>query len=1694
MTDLAKVGFSADTAPLQTLNDQLDTTKDKVRGLNDEMAKTNAAAAGAATGLNQVGAAAQNVKNSAADTAISNVGQGLAKVTDATTAAATGLGKTADATKSVSTALDQNLAPSLQRSTGFLSSFKQAFTDGFNNAISQANAPIAQAGQVTRQLEDYVKATGLSYEQAAEAMKKVATAETALNTTTKDSGGFFNTLKTTVAGFAQSLTSTNTAVVEHTAKAKEMGEAHRETESAAKELRETMHTLEGPLDALGLQFSTVSQFSGAARAGMLALAASIAGTVLVELQKLTDESKTLETRLQGLAGVHMGEHIAQEFETAVKGAEHLPAALAPALEALIKLQQQNFDPHVIQAAGKEFESVGVSAQRSIDAVQSLYESIRLGGASSAQAVAATTKFFQDLQTQGKVTEQTFRSLQDASPATAQAIANIFTQGRMSATQFATTLKDHPIEIQKVVSALQKMKDANDDAYNDMIESPKDLESALEKLKGKFIDLTKPAQDSLFGVDQKVGMVTEAINLLADGLDELNTRGLPGLKQSFDLATNASKSWGDMIKVVDDQNSIFGKSLEIDVVGAIEKALIELGNFATRAPQAVTDFVSQSLTAMGQWGASFVGAIQSGLSAAMTAISNFVSSATAALQSVANAVSNIASAGGGTGNNPFVSATNNYSSPGAGTGDQLGSGTPADEGLAGFATGGSFTVGGSGGTDSQLIQFMATPGEQVTIEQPGTSGTGGGAPQTLGSLIPTPGTGTGGGTAADDIQQAKFVDALKTQTLDLKDSALANRNAIVATINTTTAQIVAAIKTLVVSSGVAASTSTTSSSSGTSASSSSSSVAPNSTVSSAAGGGGGLSPNINKDGQFGSPWNIFGDDKSTTSSADQQASRPINIPAPQQSGLASGRGGLVKGGTPGGAYSVGPDGNMTPFVPGQQLGTNGLQAPTPEALSNQIGNGVAQAMAAPPLLEPGQPGQGWEVAKGGADVKEQTQTLKQSQDTGSKTVADKVTQQIQETKTIGDKSTSSLDKVSTASQDAAKASDETAKATDDGNQQAKTIGDDTTKSIDDGTDATKGVGDTTRSVGDATQQSIDQSGTQVADATNTGSSNIVNAVEQMASSVASAIGSALAQAASSQTASPANDNGNPIGSSGGGGDIGGGTTDLGSSNPGGGDTTDNSGGAPGGFATGGQFSVGLPRFATGNQFMVKGPGHADTELIQFMASPGETITITPPGGTPPPNPTMDSHPNLGRKSGYATGGQTTLGGLFGTPSMPDGAANDLVAAHVADSINQQNADIGSKISDMTLTLLRATNDSTDAIVGKIASMASSLPMPAPASSASSSSSAPAPSSSSASSGLDFFGRDQSIANAILSSGGTYGVPIGVPVGGGILGGPSGLAAPTRFATGGQFSVGTTGLRGFATGGQTTVGGDTGPTSSGSIDALTATLDHRQQNQTLSIKDSIGASTNRISQTISNNASRVTSGLDALSAAINASIDAVRASSRASSTPSSTSAASSSGSSSSDGGLLLYGRDPSIAKAILASGGTYGTPVGSYQTVLGLMSGKTPGNGGGLYGFATGGQFQIGAGNMAEGGAFTVPGGQSGSDSVDVAIKASPGEKIFVVPPQEASKFKAAHDMVRPTLEPIDSYLPRPMSVPGNDNATATQAAVSGWKGSASYQGEAVAGSGMGGAPPAPVIIQVQQGVQADDFIRSRAQIQRAMNGK
>jgi hypothetical protein len=82
-------------------------------------------------------------------------------------------------------------------------------------------------------------------------------------------------------------------------------------------------------------------------------------------------------------------------------------------------------------------------------------------------------------------------------------------------------------------------------------------------------------------------------------------------------------------------------------------------------------------------------------------------------------------------------------------------------LFGFASGGAFTVGGAGGTDSQLVAFKATPGEEVTVRTP--SQQGGSSGVTIQQHIyPSP------GVSSADLMQA-MVAAKNAAVAQIHDS-------------------------------------------------------------------------------------------------------------------------------------------------------------------------------------------------------------------------------------------------------------------------------------------------------------------------------------------------------------------------------------------------------------------------------------------------------------------------------------------------------------------------------------------------------------------------------------------------------------------------------------------------------------------------------------------------------------------------------------------------------------------------------------------------------------------------------------------------------------------------------------------------------------------------------------------------------------
>lgn len=119
------------------------------------------------------------------------------------------------------------------------------------------------------------------------------------------------------------------------------------------------------------------------------------------------------------------------------------------------------------------------------------------------------------------------------------------------------------------------------------------------------------------------------------------------------------------------------------------------------------------------------AIKNGLKAAWDSAKSVLSGfVTDAKNAVSSAFSGMTGGGGGGGsggqtrNQAFYAERNSTNNAGK-TDAQIN----AELDARGFAMGGSFRVGGSGGTDSQLVQFRASPNETVTIRRPDQGGGG-----------------------------------------------------------------------------------------------------------------------------------------------------------------------------------------------------------------------------------------------------------------------------------------------------------------------------------------------------------------------------------------------------------------------------------------------------------------------------------------------------------------------------------------------------------------------------------------------------------------------------------------------------------------------------------------------------------------------------------------------------------------------------------------------------------------------------------------------------------------------------------------------------------------------------------------------------------------------------------------------------------
>lgn len=1173
-------------------------------------------------------------------------------------------------------------------------------------------------------------------------------------------------------------------------------QALRDAFTAHKSVAESVNSHSRSLESLTSSTSgAIASIGGIARAagpvaiGIAAIGAA-AGPTLIAMQKLNDESLILKTRLEGLAGVRLGDMLAGALEKAGDSASHLPKSLEPAIESLVRFQQVN-------------DTMGVSVKATLDLVQTMYEKLRLGGASTEEATKATNKFFEDLAKNGAVTKDMIESVAHASPAAAQSIVDLFTGGGVSVAAFNQALGKTPLSFQAIQDELRRTKASTDTAFQAMINNPQSFDAALEKLKNKLADVGVTMKTALkLDGATSAGPVVQAISFIADKIAALdgalkNMEGsarLQALIQVFkDLGSIASFALAPVISALTTLGDamLSAAGMVLDGYSKIREAVVGVGTtiaeFVLAAIKAGSDFASSFVQLITDGFNSVVKAITDGVNAGIESVSRFVTDTINLLTGWASSaigyVDQVKQALSGVGSNIAEVAS------GKGQGGSDNAQYDAMGNVVGFATGGQFTVSGSGGTDSQLVQFWATPGEQVTVKTPSQAASGnspsskGGLPafaeggsftvggKTLGDMLPSD---SGSLKAISDIASAHIAADLKEQTATLGDRLNAASTTIAAAITKADSDIVAAVKAIPSAGSVASSGAASTSAGG------SSSPSIGSSASGGGGGGGTVDPwkDINAENARNAQQQAAQDQQAnaanmqaaqiaaqmTAQQAQMANQRSMQKATLDQQGkqldeqarqfdekmeferekqAASGRGvsgppassgsdsGLLGGAKNslgdfyrlnrnGAGDATSPDYTSSPAYTSSRGYTSQpkpgpLPATDPFAPSSYGGHvpgmsgsvkdaaNLANGVAPPPI-------------SGGNDLQQQTNTLKQAQDTGSKTIADQVKTNADTTKTVGEKTNSSLNDLSKVSADQLKSLDTVQQSTDDGTEATKADTEATTSGFDDtksglgdiqtaATQTTEGVGQTTNAVG----QTTDAVG-QTTDAVSTGSSSIVDAISSLASSFSNAISNAASSASSS-------------GASGFGSDISSGSDSFDS-------------GSASGFDFAGAVADGtLPAFASGGQFTVSGSGGTDTEHVEFMATPGEVVTITPPGGQAPHNPAMGAAPSTkGSIAAYATGGQftvglasegdgfKTLGSTLGAPGNP-GATADLISAHFAATAKDQTASLKDAIGKSTSLIVAAVNAGTAGISTAVNALRDSLNSTISAAARSSSTGAP-----------------------------------------------------------------------------------------------------------------------------------------------------------------------------------------------------------------------------------------------------------------------------------------------------------------------------------------------------------------------------------
>jgi hypothetical protein len=521
---------------------------------------------------------------------------------------------------------------------------------------------------------------------------------------------------------------------------------HAAHNAIATTLRETMHGLAPVIKELGGSIGGLREYSAAARLGLEGLAFAAGGAALVALAKLGDEVDRTKSRLAGITGSTSAG--AKAFD-AIKAAAKATGIEASTLEGAFekaKIGMDTFaDKHVIYA-----NTVENSAKRNAELISSLQTVGTMMQTNSANADeekkgldALTTSF----QNTGKLSVAAFKAVQAESPGTALAIANAF--GYQKVTDFITQLRKTPITIDQFVQRMALVKPAIDAAFDP--NKPQTFDQALREVKNAAHDLLEELAKAGAGnaIKQLLIDLQHPLDMVATHTDDVDKAFITLLTTIGNLPTQgltALTAWAN-------------------------GAIAEIGKVVSAAVSGAQTAVN-ALSQIGKGGGGNAGGIQAGGDPGSTdALGNVMGGAGGQIQAAGDSTSS----GGGS-----TTATSTALPDYSGVSDYL-SNLPA------FASGGQLTVTGTGGTDSQIVKFKATPGEVVTVNtpdqvaaQPANPGSSSGGIQGLTTIQNQPASGVIS-TTPDPASQSmitQITDAIAQSSIDITKQIATGNNDIV----------------------------------------------------------------------------------------------------------------------------------------------------------------------------------------------------------------------------------------------------------------------------------------------------------------------------------------------------------------------------------------------------------------------------------------------------------------------------------------------------------------------------------------------------------------------------------------------------------------------------------------------------------------------------------------------------------------------------------------------------------------------------------------------------------------------------------------------------------------------------------------------------------------------------------------------------